>query len=66
MPKTKKKLKDYYASVTVDLQIYLQARDEEEAENLADDIAGNLAFTSRIDCDSIDYDGHEIIEINLH
>ncbi|MGL5941902.1 MAG: hypothetical protein ACRC2S_16305 [Waterburya sp.] len=66
MPKAKKKTKDYYACVTVDIQIYFQAEDDEDAENVADEIAGNLSFDSNVLHDSIDYDGHEIIEINLH
>ncbi len=68
MPKTKKKteLKDYYACVTVEVIVYFQASDEENAESVAESIIDHITIDSNTVCESIDYDGHTITEIALH
>ena len=69
MPKTKEKLNDYYARVTVEVVVYLQAEDENSAEKKIDEIADNFVFNtsnlSKVEYDSIDLDGHKVGSIHL-
>lgn len=70
MPKTKTKKKtkqqDYYAAVTIQAMVYFKADDQEDAENVAEAIIDEIKLDSGHVYESIDYDGHEVTEINLH
>lgn len=61
-----KRLNKYCVSARVEIQAYFKAEDYEDAENVAENILGDLNLNSSQTHDSIEYEGHEITEINLH
>lgn len=65
-PKNQKQLKDYYACVTIETIVYFQASDDDDAENVADEIINWISFDSSEKYESIDYESHEVTEINPH
>lgn len=59
-------LKDYYSCVTIEVQVFVRAKDGEQAEDLANSAMKSLQLSTSVDCELIDYEICTTEEINLY